>query len=88
MVQDFGVSLKHSITLQKSVPDFIEGLAFIMKITVEPLAKGGIRLRLLPDIIMHQSDTIGRQKIEGYSFREEKLEGQELIRYLQQVDSR
>lgn len=84
-MRDFGSALKQSISLQKSVPDFIEGMAFTMRITVEPTGKGAIRLLLLPELIPSQSDPAASQKIQGYNFREEKLEDQDLISYLQQV---
>lgn len=85
MVKDFSHNLTHSILLQKSIPDFVENVAVNIKMTIENIEKGHLRIILDPEIIIEQSDPQATEKIKFYFCRKEKIEGLAVVRFLEQV---
>lgn len=85
MVKEFNDNLTNSILLQKSIPDFLEKVAFNIKFIIDKSEKGLLRLRMEPEIIASQSDPEAKNRIQDYQVAAEKLEGQSVVLYLEQV---
>lgn len=85
MVKDFGDNLMNTILLQKSIPDFLEKVAFNTKFIIDKSDKNLLRLTLEIEIMPSQSDPEATERIKDYAVGRERLEGLAIVQYLEQV---